>query len=123
MVILGDTSAGKSSLVNLLIEKDLLPCEVLSTSTAITKLFNSKEKKAKVTDENGKQIQINNPTMETLNQYIARDLSEQNTKRYKSVDISWPVPLLKVNRVFCSILMLYIYSFLIHCIIKQTTDV
>lgn len=95
IVVTGDTSAGKSSLVNLLIAKDLLPCEVLSTSTAITKLFNSKEKKAKVTEENGKQIQINNPTLETLNQYIAGDQSEQNPKRYKSVDISWPVPLLK----------------------------
>lgn len=100
--VLGDTSAGKSSLVNLIIAKDLLPYGVLSTSTTITQIFNSKERKAIVTYENGKQVQIINPTLEILKEHIGKDRSGQNTRRYKveRVDIYWPVPLLSVNLVF-----------------------
>lgn len=100
----GDTSAGKSSLVNLLIAENLLPRGALSTSKTITKIFNSKEKKAIVTDENGKQTHINDPTVSTLKKYIAEDHSGENKMRYKSVEIFCQIPLLTVNRVFCSVL-------------------
>lgn len=94
----GDTSAGKSSLINLLIGEDLLPYGVLSTSVTITNIYNSKEKKAIITEENGKQIHIHNPTRTMLKDYITEDEDVQNPKKYKSVDIFMPIPLLTVNR-------------------------
>lgn len=88
-------------MINLLIAEDLLPFGVLKTSVTITNIYNSKEKKAIVTKENGEQIHIDNPTRKMLKEYIAGKKSEQNARKYKSVDIFMPVPLLKVKRVFC----------------------
>lgn len=98
-LFLGDTSAGKSSLVNLIIEEDLLPCGVLSSTSTITRIFNSEGKNATIVGD-GQRYHINNVTKKVLKDIVSVKQSEQNMRRYERVDIFWPVPMLKVNSIF-----------------------
>lgn len=98
-LFLGDTSAGKSSLVNLIIEEDLLPCRVLSSTSTITRIFNSEGKNATIVGD-GQRYHINNVTKKVLKDIVSVKQSEQNMRRYERVDIFWPVPMLKVNSIF-----------------------
>lgn len=100
IVVAGETSAGKSSLLNLIMGEHMLPQEVLSSTSCICQIFNSKQKKAVVIDENGRSIKINDVTKKSLSEYVCFDRSEKKLQRYKSVDIYWPVPMLKVTKSF-----------------------
>lgn len=81
----------------------MLPREVLSSTSCICRIFNSEQKKAVVIDEDGREIEINDVTKETLSKYVNVDRSERNIKHYKTVDIYWPVPMLKVIFNFLSL--------------------
>lgn len=94
IIVAGDTSAGKSSLVNLIIEEDLLPCGVLSSSSTITQIFNSEGKYATIVCD-GKPSRINNVTKKILKDIVSVKQSEENMRCYERVDIFWPVPMLK----------------------------
>lgn len=96
-IILGGPNAGKSSLVNLIIQEHLLPEKILSYSPTIFQIFNNKQKKAVVIDDEGKEIFIDDVTEETLSKYLCARFSKQNKHHYKRVDIYWPIPILKVK--------------------------
>lgn len=53
IVVAGETGAGKSSLLNLIMGENMLPREVLSSTSCICRIFNSEQKKAVVIDEKG----------------------------------------------------------------------
>lgn len=95
IVVAGETGAGKSSLLNLIMGEHVLPRQVLSSTSTICQIFNSEQKRAVVTDENGGKIYLDDVTEETLSKYVCVDRSGENTQRYKTVDIYWPVPMLK----------------------------
>lgn len=92
IVIAGETSAGKSSLLNLIIGSNILPKGVLQCTSTICHIYNNVEKKAVVIDENDREICINDVTLETLEKYIVFKKSSPN---YKRVNIYWPLPMLK----------------------------
>ena len=56
--ILGEASAGKSSLLNLLLEEDILPWHVLPCTSAITVIKYGRTKHAKVLHRDGQHIDI-----------------------------------------------------------------
>lgn len=95
IVVAGETGAGKSSLLNLIMGEHVLFEEVLSSTSCICRVFNSEQKKAVVKDENDREIEINDVTKKTLSEYVCVDRSEKKSQRYKIVDIYWPVPMLK----------------------------
>lgn len=95
IVVAGETSAGKSSLLNLIMGEHMLPREILSSTSCICRIFNSEQKKAVVIDESGRKFEINDVRKETLSKYVCIDRSENKTRRYRTVDIYWPVPMLK----------------------------
>lgn len=100
IVVAGETSAGKSSLLNLLMGEHILPREVLSSTSCICQIINSEQKKAVVIDEDGRKIEINDVTRESLSKYLCVDRSNRKLKGCKSVDIYWPVPMLKEYAMF-----------------------
>lgn len=83
----GETSAGKSSLLNLLLGEHLLPDHMLSCTSTICQIYNSVEKKAVAIDENGTKTFIKDLTKETLSEYVQIDRSKKCTHRYKTVEI------------------------------------
>nr|XP_022303100.1 uncharacterized protein LOC111110782 [Crassostrea virginica]XP_022303101.1 uncharacterized protein LOC111110782 [Crassostrea virginica]XP_022303102.1 uncharacterized protein LOC111110782 [Crassostrea virginica] len=95
IVVAGETGAGKSSLLNLIMGEHVLPRQVLSSTSTICQIFNSEEKRAVVIDENDQEIHFPDVTEATLSEFVSMDRSGKNTKRYKRVDIYWPLPMLK----------------------------
>ncbi|CAG2216178.1 unnamed protein product [Mytilus edulis] len=99
----GETSAGKSGFINLLIENDILPVSALASTSTIIKIHNSTKKEIRVTDENDKtKLIIFDPDENS-------SLIQKEVKKYvtikgeglncKCVDIYFPVPMLKGNTV------------------------
>lgn len=114
----GETGAGKSSLLNLIMGEHMLPREVLSSTSCICRIFNSEQKKAVVIDENDREIVINDVTKKSLSQYVCIDRSEKKSQRYKTVDIYWPVPMLKVTVNLLIMFLLIVSSYYIAYIYK-----
>ena len=96
-MIPGETGAGKSSLLNLIMGEHVLPRQILSSTSTICQIFNSEEKKAVVIDENDEELHLDDVKETTLSEFVSVDRSGKNTKRYKRVDIYWPLPMLKVT--------------------------
>lgn len=69
----------------------------MCSSSTVCQIFNDKQKKAVVIDEEENKIDIGDVTEETLSKYLCAKFSEQNIRRYKRVDIYWPVDILKVE--------------------------
>lgn len=80
--------------------KDILPSQLLSCTTTICRLRNSDTVGIAVTDEDDKKINIDVNYVDDkdfrlqLKKYVSRTSDQEN---YKYVDISLPLPLLKVR--------------------------
>ncbi|VDH90512.1 Hypothetical predicted protein [Mytilus galloprovincialis] len=101
----GETSAGKSGFINILIGSDILPVSHLACTSTIIKIHNAsrENKEIRVTDEKGVVNSIKMPpdadsnTMESkIKKYVSLKGEFQN---HKYVDIFLPVPMLKGNTV------------------------
>ncbi|KAJ8322061.1 hypothetical protein KUTeg_000532 [Tegillarca granosa] len=101
IVVTGETSAGKSSFLNMLFGFDILPQSVLHCTNTICRIKNSSDKRLEVTDFDGNTtIQGRDVSDEefrkTIKTYTTVDEEEQK-QNVKYVDIYWPVPLLQAN--------------------------
>ena len=101
----GETSAGKSSILNLLLGEDTLPVKLLSCTSTICRVINRDRKGAKVYFKNdnkpSKTLDGDN-IHERLAKYIASeniaaDPKERANNPVEMVDIFWPLPMLKVS--------------------------
>lgn len=108
---LGETSAGKSSFVNLLLGVDILPQSSLSCTAAICRIHNSEEKKVTLTYKSGKQIKLDiEPNIEPaemrkhLKQHVSAQSGHDATRRamdgelLQFVDIWWPIKIIPVRK-------------------------
>ena len=100
----GETSAGKSSLLNLLLGTDVLPHSLLCATSTVCRLHNSDKKKVDIEPFTGDHIRIkledgessSDNLHEKLKQYISSKESRAENL-YKNVDIYWPLPMLMVS--------------------------
>jgi len=99
----GETTAGKSSLLNLLLGSDFLPHSLLTCTTTICRLRNKDEKKvliidkANVTKELALPVDVDAAWMKSeLKKYVSSGVDDD---QYNYVDIHWPIPILKVGVV------------------------
>ncbi|KAL3880446.1 hypothetical protein ACJMK2_032683 [Sinanodonta woodiana] len=103
IVVAGETSAGKSSFLNLLLGPDaeLLPHSLLCATSTICRLHNSQEKKF-IYYENGQQASSPETldgaaTCEDLKARLAPFISsrEGSKGKHSYVDIFWPIPMIQ----------------------------
>jgi ribosome biogenesis GTPase A len=87
VVILGQFKSGKSSFLNSLIGKSILPVGVIPVTTAITKLQYGEAQQAVVTHFDGKKTQI---TLEELADYTSEAKNPANEKNVEVIDIALP---------------------------------
>ncbi|VDI07942.1 Hypothetical predicted protein [Mytilus galloprovincialis] len=105
IVVTGETSAGKSSFINLLVGCELLPYSVLPCTSTICRVRNRKEKALLIVDEHDTVTKLPLPpnidaeTMnEKLGQYMYVNLDD-GQDCYKYADIDWPIPILQDDAV------------------------
>ena len=99
----GETTAGKSSLLNLLLGSDCLPHSLLTCTTTICRLRNKDEKKIIITDKANVTTELDLPQdvdaacmKSMLKKYVSSGVGYD---QYNYVDIHWPIPILKVGVV------------------------
>lgn len=102
----GETSAGKSSIINLILGEDLLPYSILSTTSTICELKYGEKPGIRIHFKNG-----NGKTREPIYQELGHSSAtykeeiqgfvhlknEREKSPYKKIELFWPHPLFKVT--------------------------
>ena len=103
---IGETSAGKSSVINLILGEDLLPYSTLSTTSTICELKYGEKRKIGVhfkdsgTDTHAPLFHEfvtdgGQTYQEQIEKFVSLKSNREKTP-YKKVELFWPHPLLKV---------------------------
>ena len=87
VVILGQFKAGKSSLINSFLKRDVLPMGVLPVTAIITRLVYAPQEKAIITRLDGSKFEI---SLEELSAYVTEKENPENKKEVYLVDIELP---------------------------------
>jgi len=87
VVILGQFKAGKSSLINSFLKRDVLPMGVLPVTAIITRLVYAPREKAVITRLDGSKFEI---PLEELSAYVTEKENPENEKEVYLVDIELP---------------------------------
>ncbi|CAG2240603.1 unnamed protein product [Mytilus edulis] len=107
ILVAGETSSGKSSLINLLIRKHILPEKLLSSTSTICKIWNSEETKIILTDDQEKEcVQLFDADTheENMKAFLDENVGKgSDNNPLKSVDIFLPVPLLQLNKILLNL--------------------
>ncbi|XP_022801997.1 mitofusin-2-like [Stylophora pistillata] len=103
VLVAGETSAGKSSMLNLILGEELLPFSVLSTTSTICELKHGRERTIKIhyKDERKapkeKILEESSPYKDQISEFVhvkSADLREKASD-YKKVELFWPHALLQ----------------------------
>lgn len=103
IIVTGETSAGKSSLINLLLKTEILPTSLLRCTSVICRLRNSGKKMVAIYDKD--DVEVETFPVENVNELRQRikectclsDDVSYNQLKYKYVDIHWPIQFLPEN--------------------------
>jgi GTP-binding protein EngB required for normal cell division len=87
VVVLGQFKAGKSSLINSFLQRDVLPMGVLPVTAIITRLVYGPEDKVVITKLDGSHFEI---PIEELDLYVTEKKNPENEKEVYLVDIALP---------------------------------
>ncbi|XP_074646569.1 uncharacterized protein LOC141902645 [Tubulanus polymorphus] len=104
ILVAGETGAGKSSFLNLLIGEDILPVDCYeSTTSTICEIKHSDSRYAVIHRKNGKDP-INEKldgrldgVQKILNKYVNIVSDDRSQNEYELVEIFWPIPILQGN--------------------------
>ncbi len=87
VAVLGQFKAGKSSFINSLIGKPILPVGVIPVTTVITRLQYGQKERAVIRTFDGKEFDI---ALQDLDQYTSEAKNPSNEKNVEMVDIQLP---------------------------------
>ncbi|CAH1255340.1 MAP3K12 [Branchiostoma lanceolatum] len=104
ILVAGETSAGKSSLLNLLLGEEVLPYSHLSSTSVICELKNGHDKRVKVhmwqPGDDGRSVvefklTADVPYHDQLAQYVHQKGDRDLPSEVKMIEIFWPIPILQ----------------------------
>ena len=106
-VFKGETSSGKSRLVNLILGEEILPYSILSSTSTICELKFGKERKIKVHFKENRPAQtivLEPPTAESsgksyldqISSFVHIDTDREKGSSFKKIELFWPHSLLEV---------------------------
>ncbi|XP_035689622.1 uncharacterized protein LOC118424923 [Branchiostoma floridae] len=103
ILVAGETSSGKSSLLNLILGEEMLPTSTLSTTSIICELRHGEQRKAKVFTWDDQEIDVpledsssDKKSLEKISAYIhQKENRDQEIFPYKRVEIYLPLEFLK----------------------------
>jgi len=87
LVVMGQFKAGKSSFINSILNKPLLPVGVLPVTSIVTRISFGENTKAVIEQLDGKRLEV---APEVIHKYIAENENPNNTKEIALVDIFSP---------------------------------
>ena len=105
-IYLGETSSGKSSLINLILGENILPCGILPMTHTICEMRYGETRKviAHYRDKQRQQEELilSDPTegqsyTQQLHDYLAQDKNRDEGSRFEKCELFWPHDLLKVR--------------------------
>ena len=100
ILVVGEFSVGKSSLLNAIIGKKILPASHLPTTPILTILKYGEIQKATIFYKNGKTEEIEVEKFAQIYRLRNKDLKENKSNRFKNVDfavVEYPLDILKNN--------------------------
>ena len=97
VAIVGEFNRGKSSLLNLLIDRMVLPAGILPVTAAVTELTYGDQDNARVNFTDGTEEIIDLTQLET---FITEEANPGNARNVETVQISLPSPVLRHGAVF-----------------------
>lgn len=108
MSISGETSAGKSSMLNLILGEELLPFSVLSTTSTICELKYGRERRIKIHyKEAGKEPKVkyldeSSPYMDQISEFVhvKSPTLREKASDYSKVELFWPQKFLQVREFY-----------------------
>ncbi len=87
LVVLGRFKAGKSSLINSILNKDLLPVGVLPVTAIVTRIAYGQKEKAVVTTTDNRSFEIDT---DKLPEYVSESRNPENKKQVALADLYTP---------------------------------
>ena len=106
MFILGETSAGKSSVINLILGEEILPNAVLSTTSTIFELKYGEKPMIgihfKDNDDSREPMYYElagskETYVQQITNFVAPKKDRGKVSPYKKIELFWPHPLFQVN--------------------------
>lgn len=106
----GETGAGKSSLLNLILGTEVLPYSSLCETSTIFRLHHSNRKRFEIIYEDNDSKTVENENDSDLIKKLSEEMSGKNRsdedlgkhKLCRQVEIYWPIPMLQVLSYFFS---------------------
>ncbi|XP_002732513.1 uncharacterized protein LOC100370751 [Saccoglossus kowalevskii] len=105
ILVAGETSAGKSSLLNLILGEDILPFSHLSSTSTICILRWGERKKMRINYMFGRradEIELEGESedvLKTLSKYVHQTRDREKRSNYESIEVFMPIPVLQ-NGIF-----------------------
>lgn len=97
LFFLGETSAGKSSIINLIIGNKILPTGITSSTSRVCRIRYSEQMMISIRDKNEMELKCMTFTNREEMAEKLSDFAQTNDSEISYVDIYFPVPLLQVH--------------------------
>ncbi|XP_061165684.1 dynamin-like protein 2 [Saccostrea echinata] len=97
IVVAGETSSGKSSIINLIIGTDIVPTDIMATTTRVCRIRYSDKKRVSALDKDGKDVVLSEFNDEEKLMEMMEDLARTGDQHIEFIDVWFPVPILKGN--------------------------
>ena len=103
LFLTGETSAGKSSLINLLLSDHVLPTHILQNTYTICEISYGPRKEAVIHFSKEDSLELEESEFDKIQQFIEQPLPAEDDNRCERIEIKIPNQLLEVQMIFICI--------------------